>query len=145
MAKQFSTAAKPDSAERREPSVANFEFATSAARVRESLACVDNVLRGSDPSIARRVRLLLGEIIGRSSDPRRAGAFGVIRVRLSIQPSAVRVELAGSPLLTPDELGAGADDVQSRLPVWIVDDLADEWGVDRRAEEPAMWFRIARR
>jgi hypothetical protein len=142
---QYQIPARPDSPERREPSVEEFEFAASAVRLRESLSCVDDVLRRSDPSISRRVRLVLGEIIGRSSAPHGADAFGVIRVRLSIQPSNVRVQLAGSPLLTPEDLGAGAKDVQSRIPAWMVDDLADDWGIDLRADEPAMWFRIARR
>lgn len=142
---RFSTVATPDIRERREPSVEQFEFAASARHIRDSLSCVENVLRSTDPGVSRRARILLGEILGCSSDRRHTGS-GAIRVRLSIQPSSVLMQVAGSALLmTPDELAAGAEDFpESSLRTWMVDDLADEWGVDRRAEEPAMWFRIAR-
>ena len=128
--------------ERREPTMAEFEFGASPRTLREALAAVDAVLAGCDPEIKRRVRLLLGEIIGRSCNPGRDRS-GTIRITLAILPSSVRVDLAGMALLVPEERGDPERDPASSFPAWVLTDLADQWGRDRRTGQPAMWFLVA--
>jgi hypothetical protein len=87
--------------------------------------------------------LLLTEVIGRSSDPRRQPR-GLIRIDITVLATAVRIEVAGPALLTPSELGQPDPARHLALPGWVLDDVADRWGLDRRSEDPAMWFLIDR-
>jgi len=111
-------------------------------KLRETLGRADAALASAPPAVARRVRILLTEVIGRSSDPRRQPR-GPISIEIDIMDTAVRVDLSGPALVTPGEPSeaGGADDAV--LPPWLLDDMADRWGVDARMNnQPAMWFLV---
>ncbi len=130
------------SSERRETPTARLMVDPTPLKLRETLGLADAALASAPPAVARRVRILLTEVIGRSSDPRRP-ARGPISIEIDITDTAVRVDLSGPALVTPSEPSepGGADD--ALLPAWLLDDMADRWGVDaRRNSEPAMWFLV---
>jgi len=128
--------------ERRETPTARLMVDPTPLKLRETLGRADAALASAPPAVARRVRILLTEVIGRSSDPRRQPR-GPISIDIDIMDTAVRVDLSGPALVTPGEPSepGGADDAV--LPPWLLDDMADRWGVDaRRNNEPAMWFLV---
>jgi hypothetical protein len=68
-------------------------------KLRETLGRADAALASAPPAVARRVRILLTEVIGRSSDPRRQPR-GPISIDIDIMDTAVRVDLSGPALVS---------------------------------------------
>jgi hypothetical protein len=130
-------------AERREPVLAQVVVTPTPARLRESLERVDSMLDGVETDVRRRVRLLLGEIIGRSSSPE-AEPSAPIQIDVAILPSTVRIEVSGDGLLMPDTTGGGGSSTRPSYPHWVLHELSDRWGSDRRTDGFGMWFLLAR-
>ena len=124
-----------------EPTAAEFEFEASPRRLHDALASVGAALRCGSPDIARRVRLLLGEVMARSCDPRR-NPTGSLRIELTILPSRVRAEITGAALLTPQEGGDAEQDGVASFPAWVLNGLATQWGLDGRPGQPTMWLVV---
>jgi hypothetical protein len=122
---------------------AQFEVDPDPRRLRESLRKLADMWRWLEPETARRVRLLLVEIIGRSADPRRR-AHGSIRLTLRVQPDVVRIEASGPGLLTPSQYERPNRESERLFPQWVIEDLADRWAIDSPASDPAVWFEIDR-
>jgi hypothetical protein len=113
-------------------------------KLRQSLRQLSDMWRWLEPDTARRVRLLLTEIVGRSSDPRRR-PHGSIRLVLSVRPDIVRIEASGAGLLTPSQLERPNRESERLFPQWVIEDLADRWAIDSPSRDPAVWFEIDRR
>ena len=113
-------------------------------KLRQSLRELSDMWRWLEPDTARRVRLLLIEIVGRSSDPRRH-PHGSIRLVLNVRPEVVRIEASGPGLLTPSQLERPNRESERLFPQWVIEDLADRWAIDSPSSDPAVWFEIDRR
>lgn len=127
--------------ERRERPTAQFAVDPTPLKLRQTLSLADAALASVEPTVARRVRILLTEVIGRSSDPRR-NPGSPINIEIGILEASVRVDVSGPDLLIPPKQGESAIAGDAVLPNWLLDDMADQWGVDARNSEPAMWFLV---
>jgi hypothetical protein len=116
-------------ADRRRPTVAHFQFEPDPRRMRELLAEVDVVVSDRDPLLRRRVRLLVGEIVGRlvGHCPQTS-----IRLDLELKADAVRIDMAAN----------GDCDFWDVLDDVVFTDLTSGWGRDRRRSAGA-WFEVA--
>jgi hypothetical protein len=113
-------------------------------KLRESLRQLSGLWRSLEPDTARRLRLLLIEIVGRSSDPRRH-PHGSIRLSVEVLPEVVRIDASGSGLLAPSQLERPSRESERLFPQWVIEDLADRWAIDSPSRNPAVWFEIDRR
>jgi hypothetical protein len=130
-------------AERREAPLVRLALDPSPRRLRETLALVDERLADVESPTVRRVRLILSEIVGRSSQPQLAGR-DPIRMEIELLRESVRIELAGESLALPDAGPRDPYDGRSMFPSWVLGDLADNWGIDRRRSEPGIWLLVER-
>lgn len=133
----------PGLSERREPATVQLELDPDPRKLRRSLALLAEALRDLEDEPARRVRLLVTEIVARSAEarPRRRGS---ICLEISATASHVRLEASGSALMMPSASGESDRKPQALFPYWALDGLADRWALDRRAQLPAIWFEIRR-
>jgi hypothetical protein len=122
---------------------ARVEINSDPRRLRESLRQLSDMWRWLEPATARRVRLLLIELVGRSSDPRHR-PHGSIRLALKVLPDFVRIEASGPGLLTPSEPERPHRQSEQLFPPWVIEDLADRWAVEATSPDPAVWFEIDR-
>jgi hypothetical protein len=110
------------------------------ANLQKSLDQVDTMLASVEPEVRRRARLLLSEVIARSSGPRRERGAS-IQIGLAVFPRTVRIGVRGRGLLMPSSATEG----RPSYPHWVLNDLADRWGRDRRGDDFGMWFLLHRR
>src|SRR5919199_4282475 len=113
-------------------------YAVTAARL--ALAEIDDDL---DESQAFDVRLLVSELVTNSVQHANVGPEQSIRLRLSIAPDTVRVEIAdhGPGFEPPADTGEVERDRGWGL--FFVSQLASRWGVE--SEDPGcVWFEIDR-
>jgi hypothetical protein len=129
--------------ERREAALVRLAIDPAPRRLRQTLAMVDERLAEVEAPTLRRVRLVLSEIIGRSSSPELA-AKGPIRMEIELLNDAIRIELTGEALVLPEALARGRDEGRSPFPGWVLGDLAHSWGIDRRRAEPGLWLLVKR-
>jgi hypothetical protein len=116
--------------ERRRPTVARFRYEPDPRRLRELLVAVDGALAGQNWFLRRRVRFLVGEVVGRLVTRCPEGS---IRLDLELKADSVRIDIAQS---------GGACDFWEALDDVVFSDLTSAWGRDRRAGGGA-WFEIA--
>lgn len=112
-------------------------YAVTAARL--ALADVESRL---DPSVAYDVRLLVSELVTNSVQHAGVGPEESIAMRVRLLGDGVRIEVSDS--------GAGFDppaapppDADTGWGLFIVEQLADSWGIERSGE-PCVWFEIRR-
>ena len=111
-------------------------YAVTAARL--ALADLDSTL---DPSTAFDVRLLVSELVTNSVQHASVSAEDSIRLHVDVGGQTVRVEvLDNGPGF---ELRDPIPDTQtdSGWGLFLVNQIADRWGVDR-ARESCVWFEI---
>jgi hypothetical protein len=130
-------------AERREAPLVRLAIDPAPRRLRQTLTQVDKRLAQVEPPTVRRVRLILSEIVGRSSQPRSHRA-DPIRMEIELLRDSVRIELAGESLTLPEAGAREQDYGRSPFPSWVLFDLADKWGIDRRQSEPGIWLLVNR-
>ena len=110
--------------------MARLRFEPDARRVRELLAQVDAVVADRDALGRRRVRLLVGEILGRLVQhcPQ-----APVQLDLELKADSVRIDIA---------VGGGECDFWDAVDDVVFTDLTTGWGRDRRREAGA-WFEVA--
>jgi hypothetical protein len=134
---------EPATAERREPVRAQVFIDPSPTKLRNTLALVDDLLVAVEPGVRRRVQLLLGEVIGRSSVG--TGRFPQpIQIEIDILPSTIRIQVSGPALAMPSHSGESEHSTRPSYPHWILSGLADRWGQDRRGSDFGLWFLLQR-
>lgn len=114
-------------------------YAVTAARL--ALADVESRL---DPSTAFDVRLLVSELVTNSVKHARVGPEDSITMRVRVLNDGVHIEVsdAGGGFDPPVEPSA---DSESGWGLFIVEQLATRWGVERHGgSEPYVWFEIRR-
>ena len=125
-------------AERREEPVIRFTVAPSGGRLREALETVDWELVDLERSSVERVRLILTEILARST-----ARDADIGVEVYVLSETIRIELSGDSLAFPEDLAARSDGEVS-YPNWLLTHLADHWGIDQRASGRGLWLLLDR-
>jgi anti-sigma regulatory factor (Ser/Thr protein kinase) len=110
-------------------------YAVTAARL--ALSDLDSHL---EPSIAFDVRLLVSELVTNSVKHAQVSEEDSIQLGVKIDGDVVRVEVCDSgPGFEPPPT-APPNDADEGWGLFLVEQLADEWGVDR--ERQAVWFQI---
>jgi anti-sigma regulatory factor (Ser/Thr protein kinase) len=110
-------------------------YAVTAARL--ALSDIDSRL---DASIAFDVRLLVSELVTNSVKHARVSEDDSILLGVNIHEDVVRIEVRDSgPGFEPPP-AAPPDDADEGWGLFLVEQLADEWGVDR--DRQAVWFQI---
>jgi anti-sigma regulatory factor (Ser/Thr protein kinase) len=113
-------------------------YAVTAARL--ALADLDSNL---DPSTAFDVRLLVSELVTNSVQHAPVTAEDSIRLNVDIRGEAVRVEVYDAgPGFDPGEPEPDIT-TDSGWGLFLVNQLADRWGVTKEAES-CVWFEIDR-
>lgn len=125
-------AADPHHAERRYPSQARWEIDADPKHVRTVLREIEGSLEGIDAPVRRRVTLLVGELIGRVSEP--SSSAGELRMEIHERPGSLRVDIW-------DEGGLLDERFWARLADSALAGLASSWGLDRRRASGA-WFEV---
>jgi serine phosphatase RsbU (regulator of sigma subunit)/anti-sigma regulatory factor (Ser/Thr protein kinase) len=115
--------------------------ASSAAAARDALAPLRERLEGEQ---LETVRLLVTELITNSVKHGGLEVDEPVRVTVALTPEAVRVEVAdgGSGFVPPPPPENPADS-RSGWGLYLVDRLADRWGVDT-VDGTSVWFEIDR-
>jgi anti-sigma regulatory factor (Ser/Thr protein kinase) len=110
-------------------------YAVTAARL--ALSDLDSHL---EASIAFDVRLLVSELVTNSVKHAQVGEDDSIMLAVKIDGDVVRIEVCDSgPGFEPPP-AAPPDDADEGWGLFLVEQLADEWGVER--ERQAVWFQI---
>jgi anti-sigma regulatory factor (Ser/Thr protein kinase) len=110
-------------------------YAVTAARL--ALSDLDSKL---DASVAFDVRLLVSELVTNSVKHAQVSEDDSVYLDVHIDDQRVRVEVRDSgPGFDPPAV-APPDDADEGWGLFLVEQLADEWGVDR--DRQAVWFHI---
>ena len=110
-------------------------YAVTAARL--ALSDLDNHL---DASVAFDIRLLVSELVTNSVKHAKVGEDDSIMLGVKIDGELVRIEVRDSgPGFDPPP-SAPPEDADEGWGLFLVEQLADEWGVER--ERQAVWFQI---
>jgi anti-sigma regulatory factor (Ser/Thr protein kinase) len=110
----------------------------AAARARRAIT---NLRGDIDPSLRDTLRLLVTELVANSVRHARADA---LTLRVVVGPRAVLTEVTDSgPGFDPASTGAPRDD-HSGYGLFLVERLADRWGVARAGRSTRVWFELAR-
>ena len=124
--------------ERREQPLLRFALHPSRGRLRQVLRELDWELVDLEPESVGRVRLVLTEVLGRSTDPDEH-----ILIEIFVLSETIRIEMWGPGLALPEDLAQPADEGAS-FPSWLLTELANRWGVDRRRHERGIWLLVER-
>ena len=109
----------------------------AAARARRAIT---NLRGDIDPSVRDTLRLLVTELVANSVRHARTDA---LTLRVVVGPRAVLTEVTDSgPGFDPASTGAPRDD-HSGYGLFLVERLADRWGVARAGRSTRVWFELA--
>jgi len=130
---------------------------TQQARRRDRLAAGPSAAPGArrtlrelepvvEAPVLRDARLLVSELVTNSVRHGRGGRFDAIEVCASVTPAAVRVEVRDfGPGFEPQIAAPDRDDQRmSGWGLYLLDELADRWGV-HRGRGTLVWFELDRR
>jgi anti-sigma regulatory factor (Ser/Thr protein kinase) len=110
-------------------------YAVTAARL--ALSDLDNHL---DASVAFDIRLLVSELVTNSVKHAKVSEDDSIMLGVKIDGDIVRIEVRDSgPGFDPPP-AAPPQDADEGWGLFLVEQLADEWGVER--EQQCVWFQI---
>jgi hypothetical protein len=123
---------------RQEKPRVRFAVAPSRGRLREVLRKVDSELVDLERSSLGRVRLILTEILGRST-----GRNEQVRIDVFALSEVIRIELSGPSVALPQDLAA-IPETGPTFPSWLLTDLVDRWGIDQHKSERGLWLLIER-
>jgi anti-sigma regulatory factor (Ser/Thr protein kinase) len=110
-------------------------YAVTAARL--ALSELDSHV---DPSIAFDVRLLVSELVTNSVKHAHVTEDDSIMLDVNMLGEVVRVEVRDSGPGFERPEATAPDDADEGWGLFLVEQLADQWGVDR--ERQAVWFEI---
>lgn len=119
-------------------------FLDSDPRVlRQSLERVRCALSEVETNTSVRIERFVGQLLARASElprPRES----MIQLRILVTPELIRLQAEGPATVLPYYPDAGPAP-PGRVPSWVIDDLVDRWGPDRRHNGMhAAWFLIWR-
>jgi anti-sigma regulatory factor (Ser/Thr protein kinase) len=110
----------------------------AAARARRAIAGLRADL---DPSLLETLRLLVTELVANSVRHAEADA---VTLRVVVGPSAVRTEVTDpGPGFDPAETGSPRAD-HSGWGLFLVERLAERWGVAKAGSATRVWFELPR-
>jgi anti-sigma regulatory factor (Ser/Thr protein kinase) len=118
----------------------SFELAGGAYAVTAARLALSDLDAHVDPSIAFDVRLLVSELVTNSVKHAHVSDDDSVYLDVKLDGDVVRVEVRDSgPGFEPPAVSP-PDDADEGWGLFLVEQLADVWGVDR--ERQAVWFSI---
>jgi hypothetical protein len=122
--------------ERRAPTSTLFEVELDPASIRPQLRRALKRSRGLDPELARRARILLGQLTANwlALEGPSSTAAPIVKVRA--KSSGIRIDVSATS-------SALADDFWLKLVTPAIEELATAWGIDARQGGEGTWFELA--
>jgi anti-sigma regulatory factor (Ser/Thr protein kinase) len=118
----------------------SFELAGGPYAVTAARLALSDLDAHVDPSVAFDVRLLVSELVTNSVKHAHVSEDDSVYLNVKMDGPVVRVEVRDSgPGFEPPAV-APPDDADEGWGLFLVEQLADEWGVER--ERQAVWFQI---
>jgi hypothetical protein len=115
-----------------------FAVAPSKGRLRAVLGALDWELVDLERSSVERVRLILSEVLVRST-----GRDEQVRIDVFVLSDTIRIELSGPSVALPQDVAA-MPEAAPTFPSWLLTHLVDRWGIDHRGRERGLWLLIGR-
>jgi anti-sigma regulatory factor (Ser/Thr protein kinase) len=118
----------------------SIQLCVDVQSVREARHAVDSLKTVSDPEVLFNLRLLVTELVGNSVRHAGLEAGDQITVDFDVDASRVRVVVS--------DPGPGVTTLVSGQPqtsgygLYLVDALADRWGVEPGAGRSSVWFEL---
>jgi len=118
-----------------------FQLPPRAQAVRMGRQAVRRVLTGAPTELIERVELLVSELVTNSVTHGALGPDQRVDLWVSCWPDLVRVEVVDpgahfDPEQTPRPGG------ESRWGLFLLNAMADRWGMDRLEQGKSLWFEI---
>jgi anti-sigma regulatory factor (Ser/Thr protein kinase) len=110
----------------------------ASERARQAIACLDGNLAG----LYDDVRLLITELVTNCVRHGGVDHDAVFEIELATWPRGVRVEVTdwGPGFSAPESF----DTQSGHFGLFLVDEVADRWGVERLGQGSRVWFEIDR-
>ena len=118
----------------------SFELAGGAYAVTAARLALSDLDAHVEPSIAFDVRLLVSELVTNSVKHANVSEQDSVYLEVKMDGDVVRVEVRDSGPGFEPPAAAPPEDADEGWGLFLVEQLADEWGVDR--ERQAVWFAI---
>jgi anti-sigma regulatory factor (Ser/Thr protein kinase) len=118
----------------------SFELAGGPYAVTAARLALSDLDAHVDPSIAFDVRLLVSELVTNSVKHAQVSEDDSIMLDVGMVDDVVRVEVRDSGPGFDPPAASPPDDADEGWGLFLVEQLADEWGVDRSRQ--AVWFQI---
>lgn len=122
---------------RKQPRI-RFTVAPAKGRLRQVLGALDWELVDLESSSVERVRLILSEVLVRST-----GRDEQVRIDVFVLSDTIRIELSGPSVALPQDVAAMPETAPT-FPSWLLTHLVDRWGIDHRGRERGLWLLIGR-
>jgi hypothetical protein len=106
--------------------------------LREVLRALDWELVDLESSSVERVRLILSEVLVRST-----GRDEQVRIDVFVLSDTIRIELSGPSVALPQDVAAMPETAPT-FPSWLLTHLVDRWGIDHRGPERGLWLLVGR-
>ena len=102
---------------------------------------VRQVLSGAPHEVLERIELLVSELVTNSVTHAALSPEQSVDLHVLTRPGRVRVEVA-DPGSHFDPEGRPAPGAESRWGLFLLNEMADRWGMDRRDPGKTMWFEV---
>ena len=117
-----------------------FELAGGPYAVTAARLALSDLESRVEPSIAFDVRLLVSELVTNSVKHARVTEDDSIMLTVRVDGDVVRIEVSDPGPGFERPVVAPPDDADEGWGLFLVEQLADDWGVER--ERKAVWFQI---
>jgi anti-sigma regulatory factor (Ser/Thr protein kinase) len=118
----------------------SFELAGGPYAVTAARLALSDLESHVDPSVAFDVRLLVSELVTNSVKHANVSEDDSVYLDVKLDGNVVRVEVRDSGPGFEPPVVAPPEDADEGWGLFLVEQLADEWGVER--ERQAVWFQI---
>jgi anti-sigma regulatory factor (Ser/Thr protein kinase) len=106
---------------------------------------VSTALGSVPPEVADEVELLTSEVVTNAIRHARVDPLAEVILRVDASSDHVRVEVLNPGLSFDPPVPATPGVSGTGLGLFLVDTLADAWGVDREGSRTKVWFEISKR
>jgi anti-sigma regulatory factor (Ser/Thr protein kinase) len=122
--------------------MSEFHLAPRTTAPRLARATVSTAIGSVRPEVAEEIELLTSEVVTNAIRHARVDPLGEVILRVDASDDHVRVEVLNpGPSFDPVPSIPGVNG--TGLGLFLVDALADAWGVDREGPRTKVWFEIS--
>ena len=103
---------------------------------------VRHALAGAPAQVLERIELLVSELVTNSVTHAALSPEQNVDLKVVTRPGRVRVEVADPGSHFNPEGRRPTPGVESRWGLFLVNEMADRWGIDRRDPGKMVWFEV---